>query len=154
LPEADKKVRMGGYSTGKDDEVVAALGLGSCVAVCLYCEEKSVAGVAHVMLPRKESRKSEKRADILIDKLIGEINSRGVETQKISSKIFGGASMFGNRKLNVGQENIESVEEILEDYNIPIVSRDTGGEKGRSVWISCVSGKVILKKFGECEEHY
>lgn len=154
MPEADKKVRMGGYSTGKDDQVVAALGLGSCVAVCLYCEEESVAGVAHVMLPERESRKSKKRADILIDKLIGEMNARGVETHKISSKIFGGASMFGNHQLNVGEENVESVEQILENYSIPIVSRDTGGEKGRSVWISCESGKVTLKKFGEYEKQY
>lgn len=151
----EKDVGMGEYKIGHDSEVLKALGIGSCVAVCFYSETSDYAGMAHVMLPAEEGEASDKHADILIYQMLEEIGDEDkISKYALKAKIFGGASMFEDSTLDIGSKNVESVKEILEDEGIEIEEEDTGGEKGRAVWLNTRSGDVVVRKSGEETKRY
>lgn len=142
---------MGEYRVSRGDDVLTALGLGSCVAVGLVDTESSRCGLAHVMLPAEEGENSKKHADVLINRLVESMKKRGSDPENLKAKIFGGASMFHN-SFDIGEENIESVKEELDRRDIDIVEEDTGGESGRAIWLSCRSGNVVVRKSFEGTE--
>ncbi|MFB6175361.1 MAG: chemotaxis protein CheD [Candidatus Nanohalobium sp.] len=149
----NKNVNMGEYKIGTGKEVLTAMGLGSCVATCLYDPEDKRAGLAHVMLPEEEEGDSSKHADILINSLIDDLNDKGSDTSDLEARIYGGASMFDN-SFDIGKRNVESVEEILSRKGIPIREEDTGGEKGRAIWFNSGTGNVVVRKsFEGNKEH-
>lgn len=141
----NKNVNMGEYKIGTGKEVLTAMGLGSCVATCLYDSEDNRAGLAHVMLPEEDGEDSSKHADVLIGSLLDEMNRRGSETSDLEARIYGGASMFDN-SFDIGERNVDSVEEVLSRKGIPIKERDTGGDKGRAVWFNSKTGNVVVRK--------
>lgn len=150
----EEDIKMAEHAVGTGSDVLAALGLGSCIAVALYDYENSIGGLAHVMLPSKEGENSPKRADVLINRLVESMKDEGADMEEVKAKIFGGASMFDSNNLNIGEENVESVKEELEKRDIPIVMEDTGGDKGRAVWLNCRSGDVVMQKaFEQTERH-
>ena len=50
-----RAVRMGEIAVARDDGVLAAIGLGSCIGVALVDAEARLAGLAHVLLPEPAS---------------------------------------------------------------------------------------------------
>lgn len=151
----EKDIGMGEYGIGNGEDILKALGIGSCVAVCMYTENGEAAGMAHVMLPEEEGDKSNKHADILVPKLIDKLE-QNPEINKFSlkAKIFGGASMFEDSTLDIGAKNIDSVKKILDEQSIDIVEEDTGGNKGRAIWLNTRSGDVVVRKSGEETRRY
>lgn len=143
---------MAEYAVAEGKKVIATMGVGSCVAVCLIDEIHELAGMAHVMLPAKEDKQSQRRADVLINDLKQEIENKE-PLPDLKAKIFGGAHMM-NESENVGKENIESVKKILREKDIEIIEEDLGGEKGRAVWLHTSTGKVVVRKaFSETKEY-
>ena len=143
---------MAEYAVAEGKKVIATMGVGSCVAVCLIDEIHELAGMAHVMLPAKEDKQSQRRADVLINDLKQEIEDKK-PLPDLKAKIFGGAHMM-NESENVGKENIESVKKILREKDIEIIEEDLGGEKGRAVWLHTSTGKVVVRKaFSETKEY-
>lgn len=149
-----KDVGMGEYKVGTESEVLSALGIGSCVAVCLYAESEELGGLAHVMLPKEEGEYTKKHADALIYELLETIKQKDVKEEQLNAKIFGGASMFDDTTLDIGSKNVASVKEILDEEEIEIEVEKTGGSKGRAVWLNCRSGTVVVRKTGEETERY
>ncbi|MDY6774046.1 MAG: chemotaxis protein CheD [Candidatus Nanohaloarchaea archaeon] len=146
-------VKMGEYAVATDDTVIASLGVGSCVAVSLYHDDTSTGGLAHVMLPTENGHKSEKHADVLIEELLEEMHEEDLENGELEAKIFGGAHMVRD-SLGIGDKNVESVKEILDDEGIDITAEDTGGERGRAVWLHCRSGEVVVRTSFEGTRRY
>lgn len=143
---------MSEYAVKSGEQVIATMGVGSCVAVCLIDDKHDIAGLAHVMLPEKEGKNSNRRADVLINKLEDEIREKQSLTD-LKAKIFGGAHMIESSH-NVGDENLQSVKEILKEKDIPIEVEETGGDKGRAVWLHTSTGKVVVRKaFSETKEY-
>lgn len=141
----NKEAGMGEFKVGQDKDVLVSLGIGSCVAVGLIDDENSRCGLAHVMLPAEEGEDGEKHADVLLEELLDELRDEGTDPENLEAKIFGGASMFDS-SFDVGERNVESVKEELQDRGIPVVKEDTGGESGRAVWLNCRNGNVVVRK--------
>lgn len=150
----EEDVKMAEHAVGKGSDVLASLGLGSCVAVALYDNENSIGGLAHVMLPTEEGETSPKHADVLIERLVNSMERKGADMENVKAKIFGGASMFGHENLNIGEKNVETVKQELKQLDIPLIAEDTGGGKGRAVWLNCRSGDVVVRKKGEQTKRY
>nr|MBO2470888.1 chemotaxis protein CheD [Bacillota bacterium] len=53
------KVGMADLQVAKAPDRLVTVGLGSCVAVCIYDPTAKVAGLAHVMLPSSELARGE-----------------------------------------------------------------------------------------------
>ncbi len=147
-----KRVKMGDYRVGQDDNVLSSIGIGSCVAVCLYDHINHIGGVAHVMFPDKAANPP-KSAQVLINDMIVELEAAGASKDALKAKLFGGASLLST-SLNIGEENLEAVRRILSRHRIPIVAEDTGGDTGRSVWLNCRTGDVVVQKPFEPTERY
>ena len=120
--------------------------LGSCVAVCLYDPIKRIGGMNHYMLPLwngKES-KTPKYGDTAIIELIDKMVGAGCKQQKIKAKVFGGAIMSqgGYNPYYINKQNISIAELILSKYDIPIVSTNVGGLRGRKIQFNPESGEI------------
>lgn len=132
------------------------MGLGSCVGIALYDREKKVAGLVHIMLPDSKQFKNIvnplKYADLGIIILFKEMIAKGCRKENMIAKIAGGASMFNfpDKKIvsDVGKRNCEAVVEIINKLSIPIVAKDIGGNKGRTMILESEDGAVLVKSIG------
>ncbi len=141
----------------KKNGVLVTLGLGSCIGLVLFDQEKRIAGMAHIMLP--DSRESAsvvkpgKFADTAVPKLLDEMKALGAGKTGIKAKLAGGAQMFNipgkaSSFLAVGARNAEATKEWLKKFGIPVVAEDTGGSKGRSVEFNIVTLMLTVKTLG------
>jgi len=145
-------VKMADYAVGDQEQVLATLGLGSCIGISLYDERAKVGGLVHIMLPENPGgKKAVKYADTAIPFMLDELTKLGARKRRISAKIVGGAAMFksegGNSVMKIGQRNIEAVEKFLKKENIIIKSSDVGKDYGRSMYFYLDDGRVEVKSF-------
>lgn len=133
------------------------IGLGSCIGISLYDKSKKVAGLAHIMLPDSTQfikiTNPYKYADLSIPMLLKKMcDEYGCDKKNIVAKIAGGASMFSSADnsiiSDIGRRNSESVEIQLKKLGIPLVGKDVGGNKGRTMIVDATDGSVILRVIG------
>lgn len=137
------KIRVGisDYKWGTRPDQLVTIGLGSCVGIALYDEDCGIGGLSHIMLPdsRAFSRdiKVAKFADLAIPALVQELTGAGARIRRLKAKIAGGASMFTysdkSLNMNIGERNVEAVQQVLRDLGIPVLSAHTGGNTGRTM---------------------
>lgn len=123
--------------------------LGSCVAVCLYDHVLKVGGVNHYMLPlwNGQGLASPKYGNIAIPRLIDKMLEMGCNQKHLKAKIFGGANIFESKleQFQVGERNITVAEQMLKEYDIPIISGSVGGSNGRRIQFNSYTGEVRQK---------
>lgn len=150
-------VSIGEYKALKGEGVLKAVGLGSCVGVCMYDPVSKVAGLSHVFLPycrRDCDSNPGKYADTALGLLVREMVSLGARRERLEAKIVGGANLLeglGDFFIDIGKQNVLAVEQVLSKFEIPIKFRDTGGKKGRSIRIDVATCEVFLSVVGEGE---
>jgi chemotaxis protein CheD len=134
---------------GTEPTVVTTV-LGSCVSVCLYDEEHTAAGVNHFLLPgslaRTESPRFGESANAI---LLLRFRELGVAVSRLRAKVFGGASMGGSNAGDLASRNIEVAVDFLRGHGIPIVSQDTGGERGRKLIFRTTDATAWVRLLGE-----
>jgi chemotaxis protein CheD len=156
------EIKMGGLEIITNEEEELKTFVGSCVAICLFDLVSHIAGMAHVMLPRKSDGKQftvkndiGKYADEALSYLIDTMVRKGADPKRIKAKMAGGATIFAHESetslFNVGPRNVVSLKQILKENEIPLVSEDVGENFGRWVRFDLHSGTMIitsnLKKF-------
>lgn len=140
---------------GGPGEVLAAIGLGSCVAVAVRDRARLRGSLAHIMLPqqsdgmRRPGENMHKYADIAVPEAIRALEYIGCRRADMEAKIAGGASIFdlgrGAEGGDIGSRNIEAVIRALEEQGIPLLGSDVGGREGRTVEFSIDSGELAVK---------
>lgn len=151
-------VGMGDIVVAKHPVVLTSLGLGSCIGLVIYDDIAKVAGMSHIMLPNnhegKDVKKLGKYADTAVPKLIEDLIALGALKSRLKAKMAGGAQMFSIPGKNsasflaIGERNIETTKKMLEQYGIPLVASDVGGNKGRSVEFYTDNWIMIVKVIG------
>lgn len=146
----------GEYFSTRKNVVIATL-LGTCIAACLIDEQNGIYGMNHFLLPYQ----SEHKQNFFLDKnglygvaamelLINDMMKIGANKKFMKAKIFGAGSILGKGmgiSYTVTQNNINFVTEFLETENIPIISKDVGGDMGRKIFFFTEkSGAVLLKR--------
>lgn len=144
------RVYMSELYVAKAPIELISLGLGSCIGVVLYDAYKKVGGLAHVVLPFTDETpmKPGKYGNTAVKALIYDMISTGARRSRMTAKLFGGANMFPclhQGKQSIGEANLESVTQILDQYNIPIIAKEVGGSVGRTIFFSTDTGFVRLK---------
>lgn len=123
--------------------------LGSCVAVCLYDEQRKQGGINHYMMPwwNGSGLASPKYGDIAVENLIQQMIAIGSHKKNLIAKLFGGASQHDHSSsiFQIGERNISTAEKILHEHRISVVARSVGGSLGRKIVYHTGSGKVFLK---------
>ncbi|SFI52816.1 chemotaxis protein CheD [Paenibacillus sp. UNC496MF] len=144
---ADLKVAAGGA-------VLKTTGLGSCVGLTLYDERAKIAGMAHVMLPTSEIAREApinvaKYADTSIPRLIELMRTEGAVPRRFVAKMAGGAQMFAfhasSDAMRIGPRNVESCRLMLERFDIPLLSEDTGANYGRTIEFNSLNGMLTIR---------
>jgi chemotaxis protein CheD len=132
------------------DPTVVTTVLGSCVSVCLYDEEHTAAGVNHFLLPgtlaRTESPRFGESANAI---LLLRFRELGLPVSRLRAKVFGGASMGGSAAGDLASRNVEVAVDFLRGHGIPIVSQDTGGERGRKLIFRTSDATAWVRLLGE-----
>ncbi len=138
------KVKMAGINFGKSPDMLDTL-LGSCVGIAVWDRLTKQGGLAHVVLPdsRGVSKLPGKFADTAVAELKTQLIRRGASPSRLTAKIAGGATMFGQRtERDVGEKNHQAVLEQLRSNGIPLIAEDIGGDKGRMIRFSLEDGSV------------
>ena len=147
------KVNMGELKTGKNSDMLAAYGVGSCIIVACYDKFRPVAVMLHGILPEKPQGKRDfndnKYLDAGIENLVKAMIKEGVAMKDMEAKIFGGAKMFDVKGDSepIGERNIRKAKECLNSKGIAIAGEDTGSNYGRTIEFSVMTKKAVVKSF-------
>ena len=147
-------VKMGEFMVAESPIILQTVGIGSCVAVCIYDSKNKVGGLAHIMSPQSkmdETIKPMRFADRAIKMMVESICAMGGGREKLCAKIIGGASMFPKvtKVLAIGAENISAVKDELKKLKVDIIGEDIGGNVGRSIWFDIGNGDIVISKVRE-----
>jgi chemotaxis protein CheD len=144
-------VRIAEFKVASNPNILECIGIGSCVAICLWDRVKKIGGLAHILLGEN---KNKNQADVnplrfaneATDAMLREMLGRGCRRENIRAKIFGGASMFRGLvgELQIGEKNVAAVREKLRREGIRIVAEDVGGDQARSIWFDLSDGSVVV----------
>ncbi|OQO88079.1 chemotaxis protein CheD [Enterococcus casseliflavus] len=143
------------YKIAQAPTRLITVGLGSCIGTIIYDEASHIGGLSHIMLPdsqpflHKREIKPEKFADLALPAMVAELEQK-IRRPRFQAKIVGGANMFQfqtlNTASNIGQRNIEAVEEVLARLNIPIVAKHVGGSAGRTMIVDLQDFKTMVRQ--------
>lgn len=142
-------VGIGDYAIARSPVKIKTSGLGSCVGVTLYDRQEKIGGLLHTMLPniKKAGIKDNpaKFTDAGIEYIVAEIIKNGGSRKKLEAKLVGGASMFENSHMNIGERNIKSAKETLQKLGVKIIAEDTGKNYGRTIIFDTFTGDLLIK---------
>ena len=125
--------------------------LGSCVGIILTDKKSGVHGLAHILLPERQTKDKSlgKYADTAIPALLDEMKGKGAKQKEVRAFLLGGSCMFSFNGTSgmavIGKRNVEAAQMILEELNIPVVFQETGGNCGRTVLFNSDTGKISVK---------
>jgi chemotaxis protein CheD len=129
----------------KGSQIIRTSGLGSCVGVVIYDQDRQIAGMVHVMLPDSSLAKDGKLnkakfADTAIEELVDQVVLNGGRKTNLKAKLAGGSQMFqfssSNEMMRIGPRNVDAVLHQLERLQIRVLGSDVGGSKGRTIEFS------------------
>lgn len=150
-PSRPASLPMGEIAVLRTSGVLRTL-LGSCLGLALYDRRFKVAGLAHIVLPRSLGRSDMpgKFADTAVPTMIRHMQELVEERLRLHAKIAGGANMFVNADSSntIGLQNVQAVERLLDELQIPILGRHCGGEQGRRMMLDAATGVVTIDIVG------
>jgi len=152
-------VRMGELSVSRTPgQVLASIGLGSCIGLVLLDAARPLAGLAHIVLPASNDGSHAapgKFADRAVPALLEEMASIGALRSKLHAVMVGGAQMFASGSVSsfdIGRRNEQAVREALTQAGLTVRAAATGGNQGRTVRVYVGSGLVTVKEPGAARE--
>lgn len=152
-------VRVGEVRVAKAGATLAALGLGSCVAIVLYDAGARIAGLAHVLLPDPSSARHSgppgRFATTAVPALITAMQAAGAARERLMGRLVGGANMFPQLVASgggtLGMRNVVAARAALKAVGVPLAGEDVGGEHGRSVYVSAADGRILVRSVQQAD---
>ncbi len=149
----DIRVKVADYAVRRGPVIITTIGLGSCVAIALYDRDTQIGALAHILLPSqsmsRETSNPAKFPETIVPIMLEKMRELGTRNARVSAKIVGGASMFGQLAngsgINVGERNVLATREALAAAGVPIIAEDTGLDYGRSVYFHLADGRVEIR---------
>ena len=150
---------MGELSVSSSPEdVLASIGLGSCIGLVLMDRARGCAGLAHIVLPSSGGASvttAGKFADLAVPALVERLLSLGASRTRMHALLVGGAQMFASgptSTLDIGRRNEQATREALASAGLPVRAAATGGQEGRTVRVYVGQGVVTVKGPGRPED--
>lgn len=142
-------------------DMLYSLGLGSCVGVAIFDPLARIGGLIHILLPSQKEFESgvhtkTKFADSGIAALVDEMARAGASKFRMKAKIAGGATMFTTASSldinSIGKRNVQTCKDTLKDLGIQLISQDTGGNRGRTIYFDTETGTLTIKTIDKPEK--
>ena len=148
-------VGVSSYYVARNPSTLSCLGLGSCLAIALHDPVRHIGGLSHAMLPNynegKDKKNPSKYVDTSIYIMVDEIVSLGGKRSSLKAKIVGGAQMFtfiSPDTMDIGKRNIQVAKETFKKERIPLIAKEIGGRRGRTIHFDLKTGKIEVKVQG------
>jgi chemotaxis protein CheD len=124
--------------------------LGSCVSAVLWCPQRRLAVMNHILLPKslRETRRAAPDTRFAQDswnQMLAQLAGFGVHASACMAFIAGGGNVTGQDS-DIGRQNIASMKSLLDGAGVPIRASDTGGPYRRSVRFEPASGVFSVKR--------
>lgn len=131
--------------------------LGSCVAVCLYCDKTKMGAMCHGVMPYKAQSGVEEECFRFVDCSVHYMVDVMAKQQKIACpeivvKLFGGANVFKPEsgrveqfRTSVGNQNVTAAKACLAKYGLKVSVEKIGGVNGLKLFFYTHTGDVLLK---------
>ena len=144
------KILPGEYYVTQEGEGIATV-LGSCICACIRDPKRKIGGMNHFMLPANEADNTvgiaTRYGNFAMEHLINEILKYGGQKERLEVKVFGGGQVIQDMNtMNIGNRNIEFVDEYCRTENINVLSHDVGDIYPRKVLYFPETGLVRVKK--------
>lgn len=142
---------MMGQLYASSDHCVISTVLGSCIAVCLWDQERQIGGMNHFMLPRWDGKglPSPRFGNVAIPKLVEAVVAAGGRRHKLVAKVFGGGNVLGQGepppRFNVGFRNAEYALQALALEEIEVVAKKLKPDHGLKVAFDTHTGEVTVR---------
>ena len=148
-------VRVGELMVTQAPARLAAVGLGSCVAIIMYDQSARLGGLAHVLLPSQGMSRVRgepgRFAQTAVPALIERLIARGARSPMIAARLVGGASMFTSLTppgtIQMGDRNVVAAREALHRHGVRLIREAVGGDYGRTVDFDLASGSVTVSSY-------
>ena len=156
-------VNMGQLAvSAQPGDILTALGLGSCVAVCAYDPFSRVAGMIHVVLPNsaigRPGDPPAKFADQGVPRLVDAVAQHGGVRPRLRIALLGGANVlnFTNDKgvLDIGTRNVTGILEALASERLTCHASHIGGKVSRTVRLRVGTGEITIKTIRGGEQSF
>ena len=154
IPVGMSEIRV----SGQDSDALSAMGLGSCIGLCMYDPAAKMAGMAHVVLPESRSGNSGsepppgKFADTAVPALLQQMERMGASRARLRVAIAGGAEVFASSSVSpllaIGKRNAEAVRCAVRKVGLRLSAEDVGGSTGRTVVLDVATGLVQVRMVG------
>lgn len=145
----DIEVGIGQIKVCRGSGMIVARAIGSCIAVAIYDEKKSVGGLAHVLLAegkKEDIGKPAMYAGPGVKRLKRKVMELGGLEKNLHAKMAGGSQMFSSPGTeNIGDKNAKAVEVALKKHGIKLVGSNTGGFKARTVRFRVGSNTMVIE---------
>lgn len=136
--------------------------LGSCVAVTFYHPQTGFSGITHSLLPTEthksrncgicdqqcslaSSHKKYLYVSCSVRDMIEQFSQKGISSNEVEVRLFGGAKPLSAISRDIGAENIETARSLLTQYRYYLNSEDVGGIQGRILTFHTETGEVTVK---------
>jgi chemotaxis protein CheD len=132
-------------------DLIVTHALGSCIAVCLWDPQTSVAGLIHFLLPESKinpARAAEQPAafaDTGIPLLFQAAYKLGAVKSRVKVKLIGGAEIAGDNgsgTFNIGRRNALAAKNVLWRNAVLIEKEEIGGRTVRTVHMTVADGRI------------
>ncbi|MBW2622806.1 MAG: chemotaxis protein CheD, partial [Deltaproteobacteria bacterium] len=122
--------------------------LGSCVAVCIFDRLRKWGGMSHFLFPKagRKGRPTPQYGNLAIPVLIRLLRKQGSQVENLEAQIFGGGKQSLEDSSSIGWRNVKIARKILKNYDVPLVSEDIGGVKGRRILYHTVTNEAIVMR--------
>ncbi|MGK5094503.1 chemotaxis protein CheD [Deltaproteobacteria bacterium TL4] len=145
-----------GYSFLPSQPVQLWTILGADVAVTLFDRRLKKGGMTHYSQPYRERGKPSTAiyAAPAIVSLVKMFLDSGSQKKDLEAQIFGGASNPNHQAYheNLHENNVKIGFELLETQDIPVVSMEVGGNRGRKVGFHTYTGETVIVKCNHIRE--
>ena len=153
------RVRIAALAAARAPTALATLGLGSCVAIALHDADAGVGGLAHVLLPTRDTARdgsnAAKFAETAVPSLLAEMRALGAGG-RVVARLAGGATMFAALAApgaQLGDRDVAAARAALALAGVPVVGEDVGGDYGRSVLLDLDRGRMIVRALARADVH-
>ncbi|MCX6233312.1 MAG: chemotaxis protein CheD [Bacteroidetes bacterium] len=148
-------VETGQVKAGRENAVLRANAIGSCIAITAYDSGKKVGAIVHVMLPGRSPKEDyphrTRYAADAIDAMIDQMACLGVNKNDLEVCLVGGGNVLQRNDDTVCEDNIKSVVNLLGEKGIRIRASVLGGTQRRSVSLNLERGCIFYIEGNEEE---
>lgn len=136
------------------EDIIRTFALSTCVGITVYCPERKIMAMAHVVLPDSNSFELERKnnamkfADTAIPALFQKLAYQYgcIEKTKMKVDIFGGIGSSKDDSFCIGERNLEAVKKELEKLDIAFNDKETGGNVSRTLVARVDGGHIEVIK--------